>query len=62
VQCHQFRTDDIADFLRRHFGVAGAGTVKKTNVHRENVSILAVTLRLVYQKGRASLQLELFRV
>lgn len=42
VQRHQFGADDIADFLRGHFGVAGTGAVKQTYIHRVNISILAV--------------------
>ena len=42
VQRHQLGADDIADFLRGHFGIAGTGAVKQTYIHRVNISILAV--------------------
>jgi hypothetical protein len=54
MQRHQFRANDVADFFCRHFGVAGTGTIKQTNIHRVNVSIPDVTLRAVYQKPAAS--------
>ena len=50
MQRHQFRANDVANFLCRHFGVAGAGTIEQTNIHRVTISILALTLRVVYQK------------
>ncbi|WP_368841094.1 hypothetical protein, partial [Pseudomonas guariconensis] len=44
-----FWADNIADFFCRHFGVTGAGTVKKTHIHNVSFSILLWLLRLVYQ-------------
>jgi len=53
VQRDQFRADNIADFFRRHFGIAGAGTVKQTDIHNVNFSMLNVSFQAVYQNHAA---------